>query len=163
MLELKSAADVYETIGAMMGFVAGTPAFGPALRQIDEIWTFSLTDPEAQITCSFVADGPIQIEFGPSHRAADVTISMSAMNANSYLLGELNPFVSLDQGRIAIEGSPTAFLRAIPRIRDVVAPDYQAFLETGNDPFSAPEPNNRERGAYEYLKGDPADAGLGGN
>jgi hypothetical protein len=129
MRELKTASDVYETFGAMMRFIADASSSEPWLRQIDETWRFSISDPEAEVTCSFSAEGRFQVELGPSLLAADTTISLAAIDASAYLLGELNGFLEVDQGRVLIEGSPVAFLRTIPRMSGLLAQIYREVLQ----------------------------------
>ena len=134
MRELKSADDVYETFGAMMRFIAESASCEPWLRQVDEVWRFSITDREAQVTCAFPASGPLRVEFGSSQLTPDTVIAMTASDANAYLLGELNPFLERDQGTLSIEGSPIGFLRTIPRIRGVLASIYRQTAQADNFP-----------------------------
>ena len=131
MRELKSANDVYETFGGMLRFITASPSCEPWLRQIDETWRFALSDPAAEVTCSFPADGPLQVEFGPSRLPADTTVSLTASDANAYLLGELNGFLAIDEGRLLVEGSPVAFLRTIPRVYELPAMIYREALRRG--------------------------------
>ena len=134
MRELRTADDVYETVGAMMRFVAGAPGCEPWLRQIDETWRFSLSDPEAEITCAFPAAGPLQVDLGRSQLAADTTIVMEARDASAYMLGELNVFLEIDRGRLSIEGSRIAFLRVIPRMRGLLGSVYREVLQADRPP-----------------------------
>jgi hypothetical protein len=143
-----SSAGAYETVGAMMRYVADAPVFESALRQIDQVWTFALSNPKAVITCSMPAKGPLEVEFGPNHSSADMTISMTTADAGRYLLGELDP------SRVSIAGSSDTFTRTIPRMRDVVAPAYQRLLQTGKDPFAGP-PQDATPPDYPYRKGEP--------
>lgn len=129
MRELETADDVYETFGAMMRFIAAAPSAEPWLRQINDTCSFSLTDPEAQVTCSFPAEGPLQVEFGPSKVAANTTISIGVADVNTFMLGELNVFLEIDQGTVLIEGSPIAFMLMIPRMKGFPALFYRQVLQ----------------------------------
>jgi hypothetical protein len=134
MRELKTRDDVYETFGGMLRFIATDAACEPWLSQIDATWRFSLTDPEAEITCVFPATGLARIELGRSQLTADTTIEMSTNDASAFLLGELNGFVEIDQGRIGIVGPPVSFLRSIPRIQRVLASVYREVLQADSAP-----------------------------
>ena len=130
----RTSNDVYSTFGAMLRFIAATPACQAWLREIDSTWRFLVSDPEAEVTCAFLADGPLRVDFGASQLAAGVTISLTAAEANSYLLGELNGFLERDQGRLKIDGPPTAFLQSIPRTQGFITSLYREVLRSDAPP-----------------------------
>jgi hypothetical protein len=134
MREITSANDVYDTFGAMMRFIASAPACEPWLREVDETWRFLLSEPDAQVSCLFLANGPLEAQLGSSRLTADTTISLRAADANAYLLGELNVFLEIDQGRVVIDGSPTAFLRTVPRMSGFLAQAYREVLLADTPP-----------------------------
>jgi len=128
MRDLKDTKEFNDTFGAMMTTVASAPGFESWLREINQTWQFSVSEPTAQVTCVFRSEGPLKVHLDPTEVAADLRISIAAMDAHRYLLGELNGFREIDEGRISIEGSPVEFLRTIPRIRQLIAPAYRDTL-----------------------------------
>lgn len=135
MTKPQTEQDVYRTFGATIAQAARSPGFASRLRVLDCTFQFVLSDPSAVVTARFRRDQPFQVDYGVTDVVPDTTIRMSAINAQRFLLGELNVFLAIDQGELNISGPATEFLAIVPQMIVSLTPVYRTIL---TDPTPKP-------------------------
>lgn len=127
MREVKTTDDVYETFGRVFVELAGAPSAATSVGRLSAVIQFVISDPDAVVTASLTPSLQ-RADLGPTDLSPDMTLRMSYEVAERFLLGELNPFLALDQGELAIEGQVTRLAVAYPLLRRIVAPSFRAKL-----------------------------------
>lgn len=122
---LSTTDAVYESLGGMIKFLASSPGFEARLRAMDQTFQMRLVDPAATITARFTKTLPMTVEFGSSKLPVDTTIDMTSADASRFVLGELDPVLAVDQGRMKIQGKVKDFLAIVPQMRQVASPIYR--------------------------------------
>lgn len=129
MTRVDDARAVYRTLGAHIAAAVRSDGFAARMRQVDRTVQFALTNPAATITARCKRDHPLDVTFGATGWPIDIRIRAPFDAVHSLFLGELNVFLALDRGEIAIDGDPTPFLALLPQIQTLAAPAYRATLE----------------------------------
>jgi hypothetical protein len=121
------ANDIYNRIGRVIQEVAADPELEPVFQEADTCVRYELRHPDAVITTGSRGGEPVRVDFGESDQEPEVTISMDADVAYSYLLGELDMTVALARGQMTAEGPVTKLLALVP-IFEPLLPRYRELV-----------------------------------
>lgn len=118
MAYFANADEVYRYVGGAFRLADAHPAAGPKLRAANVTLRLDYSNPPAALTIQLHKDGIVVIE-GETDVKPDVTISMSADNANKFWRGEYNATVGLAKGEAKTRGPIAKVLKLIPAAKPV--------------------------------------------
>ncbi len=112
------ADEVYRYIGGAFRLADEDPVAGPKLRAAGVTMRVDYTNPSASLTIRLAPSG-IEVFEGPSDVKADVSIAMSADNANKFWRGEYNATVGMAKGEAKARGPVGKILKLLPAAKPV--------------------------------------------
>lgn len=124
MAYFTDAAEVYRYIGGAFRLADDDPVAGPKLRAANVVMRVDYTDPAASLTVRLVDSG-IEVFEGDCGIEPDVSLSMSADNANKFWRGKYNAAMGLAKGEAKAKGPVSKVLRLLP----VAKPVFPLYLE----------------------------------
>lgn len=118
MAYFADAAEVYHYIGGAFRLADDHPVAGPKLRAADLVLRLEYSNPSASLTIRLTSEG-IQVIEGETDVKADISISMSADNANKFWRGEYNATVGMAKGEAKARGPIGKVLKLLPAAKPV--------------------------------------------
>jgi hypothetical protein len=126
MREVRTTDDVYATLGRACVNLTESAA-AQSLGEVGLVIQYVTTAPDAVVTTCLRPELQ-RTDLGSTNLDADVIVRGSHGAVQDLLLGDLNPFLAVDQGELAVDGEDQAFLRAYPLLRRAIAPSYREML-----------------------------------
>lgn len=112
------ADEVYKYIGGAFRLADSDAKVGPKLRAADVTMRLEYSNPTAQLTVR-LDPGGIEVIEGECDVKPDVTISMSADNANKFWRGQYNATVGMAKGEARTRGPVGKVLKLLPAAKPV--------------------------------------------
>lgn len=105
-------AEAYKYLAGVWREAADHPVAGPDLKKAGLTLQLQYSDPECQTTVVLGED--FQVIEGDTDLVPDVTLMLSADDANKYWRGDLNLAVSLARGKAKSKGPVNKILKLVP-------------------------------------------------
>jgi len=118
MAYFADAAEVYKYIGGAFRLADQDPVAGPKLRAADLVLRVDYSNPASSLTVRMVPTG-IEVIEGSSDLKPDITISMSADNANKFWRGQYNATVGMVKGETKARGPVGKILKLAPAAKPI--------------------------------------------
>lgn len=118
MAYFADAAEVYHYIGGAFRLANDHPVAGPKLRAANLVLRLDYSNPGASLTIRLVDSG-IEVLEGETSVKADISISMSADNANKFWRGEYNATVGMAKGEAKARGPIGKVLKLLPAAKPI--------------------------------------------
>lgn len=112
------ANEVYKYIGGAFRLADEDPMVGPKLRAAGVTLRLEYSNPTSTLTVK-LDPGGIEVLEGETDVKPDVTISMSADNANKFWRGEYNATVGMAKGEAKTRGPVGKVLKLLPAAKPV--------------------------------------------
>ncbi len=112
------AEEVYRYIGGAFRLADADPVVGPKLRAANLTLSVEYTQPVASLTIRLFPSG-IEIVEGASEAGADISVSMSADNADKFWRGKYNATIGMAKGEVKARGSVGKVLKLLPAAKPV--------------------------------------------
>jgi hypothetical protein len=127
----KNAQELYEIFGKLFDRVKVDPRLGRAIANINMVFQYHYTDPEAWVTINArdkPAEGYLSYVFGQTDLKPDVYMEMDADFAHEFYLGKGNVMIAMARGRIKSRGKMTKLLKLLPVLKPLFR-IYRGLLE----------------------------------
>lgn len=118
MAYFDNAVEVYQYIGGAFRLADEHPVAGPKLRAANLTLRLDYTNPTASLTIR-MTDAAIEVIEGDTDLKPDVSISMSADNANKFWRGEYNATVGMAKGEARARGPIGKVLKLLPAAKPI--------------------------------------------
>jgi hypothetical protein len=118
MAYFADADEVYQYIGGAFRLAADHPTVGPKLRAANVTLRLDYSNPNATLTIRLTSAGIDVIE-GETDVKPDISISMSADNANKFWRGQYNATIGMAKGEAKTRGPIGKVLKLLPAAKPV--------------------------------------------
>jgi putative sterol carrier protein len=119
--------EAYTYLAGVFRQAAEHPEVGPALAGAGITLQLQYSDPDCQTTVRL--HDPIEVVEGPTDLQPDVTLMLSADDADKYWRGELNLAIALAKKRARSKGPVNKILKLVPLTKPMF-PIYREMVAT---------------------------------